>query len=90
MPPNKGMELTGKSDTPFAKRRAKGAPLLPTAHPRRYTARIEQQSSGSRRIRTFGKRDDAARGPSRMADLAERRPVESPVAPYDMRGVRRH
>ena len=24
MPPNKGMELTVKSDTPFAKRRAKG------------------------------------------------------------------
>jgi hypothetical protein len=35
VPPNKGMELTGKSDTPFAKRRAKGAPLLPAAHPRR-------------------------------------------------------
>ena len=34
MPPNKGMELTGKSDTPFAKRKAKGAPLLPAAHPR--------------------------------------------------------
>jgi hypothetical protein len=29
LPPNKGMELTVKSDTPFAKRRAKGAPLLP-------------------------------------------------------------
>lgn len=28
MPPNKGMELTGKSDTPFGKRRAKGAPPL--------------------------------------------------------------
>ena len=25
VPPNKGMELTVKSDTPFAKRRAKGA-----------------------------------------------------------------
>ena len=35
VPPNKGMELTVKSDTPFAKRRAKGAPLLPAAHPRR-------------------------------------------------------
>ncbi len=35
MPPNKGLELTGKSDTPFAKRRAKGAPLLPAAHPGR-------------------------------------------------------
>jgi hypothetical protein len=30
------MELTVKSDTPFAKRRAKGAPLLPAAHPRRW------------------------------------------------------
>ena len=36
-PPNKGMELTGKSNTPFAKKRAKGAPLLPAAHPRRST-----------------------------------------------------
>ena len=33
MPPNKGMELTVKSDTPFAKRRAMGAPLLPAALP---------------------------------------------------------
>jgi hypothetical protein len=38
VPPNKGMELTVKSDTPFARRRAKGAPLLPAAHPRRSTA----------------------------------------------------
>jgi hypothetical protein len=30
--PNNWMELTGKSDTPFAKKRAKGAPLLPAAH----------------------------------------------------------
>ena len=41
MPPNKGMELTGKSNTPFAKRRAKGAPLLPAAHPRRYTVKTK-------------------------------------------------
>jgi len=33
------MELTVKSDTPFAKRRAKGALLLPAAHPRRYAKR---------------------------------------------------
>jgi hypothetical protein len=32
------MELTVKSYTPFAKRRTKGAPLLPAAHPRRYAA----------------------------------------------------
>ena len=38
VPPNKGMELTVKSDTPFAKKRAKGAPLLPAAHPGRSTA----------------------------------------------------
>ena len=30
-PPNKWMQLTVKSVTPFAKRRAKGAPLLPAA-----------------------------------------------------------
>ena len=35
VPPNKWMELTGKSVTPFARGRAKGAPLLPAAHPRR-------------------------------------------------------
>jgi hypothetical protein len=35
LPPNTWMELTVKSDTPFAKRRAKGAPLLPAAHPGR-------------------------------------------------------
>jgi hypothetical protein len=35
VPPNKGMELTVKSDTPFERRRAKGAPLLPAAHPQR-------------------------------------------------------
>lgn len=34
-PPNKGMEPTVKSDTPFAKRRAKAAPLSPAAHPGR-------------------------------------------------------
>ena len=34
-PPNKGMELTVKSVTPFARRRAKGAPLSPAAHPGR-------------------------------------------------------
>jgi 3-methyladenine DNA glycosylase AlkD len=33
------MELTVKSDTPFAKRRAKGAPLSPAAHPRRSASR---------------------------------------------------
>ena len=33
--PNKGMELTVKSVTPFARGRAKGAPLSPAAHPRR-------------------------------------------------------
>ena len=32
-PPNKWMERTVKSVTPFAKRRAKGAPLFPAAHP---------------------------------------------------------
>jgi hypothetical protein len=32
-PPNNGMQLTIKSDTPFAKRRAKGAPLLLAADP---------------------------------------------------------
>jgi hypothetical protein len=36
VPPNRWMELTVKSVTPFAKRRAKGAPLLPAAHPRCY------------------------------------------------------
>lgn len=36
LPPNKGMEPTVKSVTPFAC--AKGAPLFPAAHPRRYTA----------------------------------------------------
>ncbi len=35
LPPNKGMELTVRSVTPFAKRRAKGAPLRPAAHPKR-------------------------------------------------------
>jgi hypothetical protein len=35
LPPNNWMELTGKSVTPFAKRRAKVAPLLPAAHPER-------------------------------------------------------
>jgi hypothetical protein len=35
MPPNNWMQLTVKSDTPFAKRRAKGAPLLPAADPGR-------------------------------------------------------
>lgn len=34
-PPNKWMELTVKSAVPFAKRRAKGTPLFPAAHPRR-------------------------------------------------------
>ena len=34
VPPNNGMELIGKSITPFAKRRAKHA-ALPVAHPRR-------------------------------------------------------
>jgi len=32
------MELTVKTDTLFAKRRAKGAPLLPAAQPQRYLA----------------------------------------------------
>jgi hypothetical protein len=31
---NKRMELTVKSVTPFARRRAKGAPLFPAAHSR--------------------------------------------------------
>jgi hypothetical protein len=34
-PPNNWMELTVKSVTPFAKRRAKVAPLSPAAHPGR-------------------------------------------------------
>ena len=33
LPPNNGMELTVKSDTPFARRRAKVAQLFPAAHP---------------------------------------------------------
>lgn len=33
LPPNQGMKLTGKIDTPFAERRAKGAPILPAAYP---------------------------------------------------------
>jgi hypothetical protein len=37
-PPINGMELTGKSVTPFARGRAMGAPLLPAAHSRRYAA----------------------------------------------------
>ena len=35
LPSNKSMELTGKSGAPFAKKRAKGAPLFPAAHPGR-------------------------------------------------------
>ena len=35
LPPNKGMERTVKSVTPFAKKRAKVAPLFPAAHSRR-------------------------------------------------------
>ena len=35
VPPNKGMELTVNSDTPFARRRAEGAPLSPAPYPRR-------------------------------------------------------
>ena len=42
VPPNKWRELTVKSDTPFAKRRAKGAPLLPAAHPSRWAATVSQ------------------------------------------------
>ena len=34
-PPNKWMQLTVKSVTPFARRRAKGAPLSPAADPGR-------------------------------------------------------
>lgn len=33
LPPNEGMELTGKSVTALARRRARAAPLLPAAHP---------------------------------------------------------
>jgi hypothetical protein len=32
-PPNQWMQPTDKSVTPFAKKRAKGAPLLPAADP---------------------------------------------------------
>ena len=35
LPPNNAMELTVKSVTPFARGRAKGAPLFPAAHRRR-------------------------------------------------------
>jgi hypothetical protein len=35
LPLNKGMQLTVKSVTPFAKRRAKVTPLFRAAHPRR-------------------------------------------------------
>mgnify|MGYP006899816860 CR=1 FL=1 len=35
VPPNKWMELTVKSVTPFARGRAKEVPLFPAAHPRR-------------------------------------------------------
>lgn len=35
MPPDKGMELSVKSNTSFAKRIANGAPPLPAGHPRR-------------------------------------------------------
>ena len=34
VPPNRWMELTVKSVTPLARRRARVAPLLPAAHPR--------------------------------------------------------
>ena len=33
LPPNKGMQLTVKSVVSFAKRRARLAPICPTAHP---------------------------------------------------------
>ena len=39
LPPNNRMEPTVKSDTPFAGRRAKAAPLLPAAHPWRYVSK---------------------------------------------------
>jgi hypothetical protein len=38
LPPNRGMELTAKSVTPFARRIAKGAPLFLAAYPRCYAA----------------------------------------------------
>jgi hypothetical protein len=37
----KSMELTIKSATPLARRRAKGAPLFPAAYPRRLAARSD-------------------------------------------------
>lgn len=40
LPPNTGMELTGKSVTSFAG--AKVAPLSPAAHPRRFSADYTQ------------------------------------------------
>ena len=39
VPPNNWMELTAKSDTPFARGRAKGAPLSSAAHPGRSATR---------------------------------------------------
>ena len=45
LPPNKGMQLTIKSDTPFAKRRAKGVSLLLAADPRRYVPYVAAPAS---------------------------------------------
>jgi hypothetical protein len=47
VPPNQRMELTDKSVTPFARRRAKGAPLLSAAHAWRYAAGEEIGAGGS-------------------------------------------